>query len=188
MVSTKDSPGAFDGMVRAEPDEPVFTLRAHDLLASGLVAEWAARKRKLILTDTKMSEEKRRIELIQCREADEIAFAMSDWRAGVTDEHAAVVPDKPAPTYSGNVTDPAEIEAKARHDAVKGAATRLHNSVAEITDAVALLVPYGWDPERAAALNAAGQIRVVATAVEPKRIGYAVTDQDRERAAAKAGK
>lgn len=182
MVSTKEHPGAFDGMERALPGEPVFTLRAHDVLAAPLVHEWVARKRHLI-THSDMPEEKRTAELIQCREAEEIAFAMADWHSGM----AEAEPEKPKPGYTGHQSDAAELEAKARWDAIKGAATRLHNSVAEITEAAELLEPYGWEPERTAALNAAGQVKAVAAAVEPKRIGYAVTDQDRERAAAKVG-
>jgi hypothetical protein len=45
--------------------------------------------------------------------------------------------------------DPAEAIAKARHDAIKGAATRLHNSAAEISDVAEMLEPYGWAAERA---------------------------------------
>lgn len=44
-MSTKDAPGPFDGMARALPGEPVFTLRAHDPLAPGLVLEWVDRRR-----------------------------------------------------------------------------------------------------------------------------------------------
>lgn len=83
MVSTKESPGAFDGMERAQPGEPVFTLRAHDPLAAALVHEWVSRKRDLILKSD-LTEEKRKIELIQCREAEEIAFAMRDWHDGLS--------------------------------------------------------------------------------------------------------
>lgn len=45
-MSTKMEPGPFDGMAKAAPDEPVFTLRAHDPLAPGLVHEWVRLRRE----------------------------------------------------------------------------------------------------------------------------------------------
>lgn len=83
-MSTKTEPGPFDGMARAEPDEPVFTLRAHDPLAPGLVHEWVDRRRKAIreaFTRGEMSEAKRELELIQCKEAEELAWSMAQGRA-----------------------------------------------------------------------------------------------------------
>ena len=181
MVSTKKNPGEFDGMERALDDEPVFTLRAHDILAYRLVMFWVKLKRRLVLRSD-LPEEKQRKELIQCREAEEIAFAMKEWRAGMIP--AKVRDDKPVrPTYSGNTDDPAEIEAKKRWQTVKNATTRLYNSIAEISTAIEGLEPYGWDSERAALSAQLDLLKLTAEDIRPKRPGYAVTEADRLRAA-----
>src|SRR5690242_3716275 len=108
MVSTKDSPGAFDGMERAAPGEPVFTLRAHDRLSTELVLEWCARKRELILADRAIGDGKRALELIQVRDAEEIAWAMADWRDGRPTEDEPEKPKSAPVTYSGNELDAEE--------------------------------------------------------------------------------
>ena len=41
-MSTKANPGAFDTYAAAEPNEPIFTLRANDPHASSLVFAWGA--------------------------------------------------------------------------------------------------------------------------------------------------
>lgn len=84
-MSTKEAPGPFDGMERARPGEPVFTLRAHDPLAPGLVHEWVDRRRKAIreaFGREEITEAKRELELLQCREAEELAWSMEAWRKG----------------------------------------------------------------------------------------------------------
>lgn len=98
MVSTKENPGAFDGMERAAPNEPIFTLRAHDPLAADLVHEWVSRKRTMI-NHSNMTDEKRKIELVQCREAEEIAWAMSSW--GKAHDEAEADNSEPVKSYSG---------------------------------------------------------------------------------------
>lgn len=40
-MGTKRQPGAWDCYDRAHPDEPIFTLRANDPLASAIVDAWA---------------------------------------------------------------------------------------------------------------------------------------------------
>ena len=40
-MSTKINPGEYDCYLAAEPTEPIFTLRANDVLAPGLVRGWA---------------------------------------------------------------------------------------------------------------------------------------------------
>ena len=124
-MSTKTEPGPFDGLERAQPDEPVFTLRAHDVLAAPLVHEWVRRRREAIIKGD-LPPEKEELELIQCREAEEVAFAMVDWRNGVD----SVKPDaeeKPEanPLYSGHTSSAEELAAKERHDVVKGASNAL---------------------------------------------------------------
>ena len=42
-MATKRNPGRFDCYAAADPDEPLFVLRANDPLASALVRDWAIR-------------------------------------------------------------------------------------------------------------------------------------------------
>lgn len=41
-MGTKNNPGKYDCYGKAEPDEPIFTLRSKDVAAEYLVAAWAA--------------------------------------------------------------------------------------------------------------------------------------------------
>jgi hypothetical protein len=43
-MGTKENPGPYDAMAKAEPDEPYFTLLARDPDASTLIREWATRR------------------------------------------------------------------------------------------------------------------------------------------------
>lgn len=42
-MATKNNPGAFDCYANADPDEPIFVLKATDPLAPGTVRMWASR-------------------------------------------------------------------------------------------------------------------------------------------------
>lgn len=172
MVSTKEQPGAFDGMQRAEPDEPVFTLRAHDRLSTELVLEWANRRRELILASD-MPDGKRALELIQVRDAEEIAWAMQDWREGRKDDPAETPAQSAPVSYSGHQMTDEEMAAKVRHDALKGAASILHNAVAEIKDVADTLIALGFQNQGASLDDAIAIVRDVAHTVQPKRASYA---------------
>lgn len=179
-MSTKTEPGPFDGLERAQPDEPVFTLRAHDVLAAPLVHEWVRRRREAIIKGD-LSPEKEELELIQCREAEEVAFAMVDWRKGVD----STKPDpeektKANPLYSGHTSSAEELAAKARHDVVKGASSALHNALSEVTDAAASLEQYGYAAERGVILRAADWLKAVANHIAPKRASYSTVDPEPE--------
>lgn len=170
MVSTKENPGAFDGLERAAPDEPVFTLRAHDVLAAELVLEWVARKRKLIQS-TRMSAAKREIELIQCRDAEEIAFAMQEYRAGIVEVPAEE--EKTPKRISTNQMSKRELAAKQRFDSIKEASQKLNNAVADINDAVPLLKPYGFVRHCGALMTLHDKLKARAADIRPKRSSYA---------------
>lgn len=171
MTSTKSEPGAFDGMERAAPDEPVFTLRAHDPLAAALVHEWVRQRREAI-NGADLPEAKRELELIQCREAEEIAWSMEDWRKGVVAAEANA-PKEDARATTEALSE-AELEAKHRYDTVKGAVGTLNNAVAEVTEAAGALEPLGFPTERAAILAAASYLKDVSAHIAPKRASYYV--------------
>lgn len=174
MTSTKAEPGAFDGMERAAPDEPVFTLRAKDPLAAILVREWVALRRASITSayeHGQIPEAKRELELIQCREAEEIAFQMEDWQSGnVTAEEA---PKEEARATTEAMSE-AELAAKARYDTIKAAVSTLNNAVAEVTGAAEALEPLGFPTERAAIHAAANYLKDVSAHIAPKRASYYV--------------
>lgn len=170
-MNTKADPSYFDGMERAEPDEPVFPLRAKDDLAAPLVRDWVDRRRKQILS-ADLPDDKRRLELMQCTDADLIAAAMDDWRAGRKDQDAEIPQAAKTPRYSGNETDPDELAAKLHFDAQKEAARRLDNIVAELVDVAKLL--HDLDITHSAGVEATAVLmKGVAEDIRPKRASYA---------------
>lgn len=183
MTSTKENPGPFDGLERAEPDEPVFPLRAHDPLAADLVRQWIDRKRQMMVSqfhEGQIDEEKYRLEMIQCAEADEIAMAMDDWREGRSDEPAPVEVEpekKQEPKYSGHEDTQEEIEARDQYLLIKAASTQLRNAVGEVTFACEKLASYGFQPERAICLAMRSGLNNVASHIEPKRASYHVGEE-----------
>lgn len=175
-MSTKQEPGPFDGMARARPDEPVFTLRAHDPLAAALVHQWVAQRRAAIrLAD--LSPEKEELELLQCREAEELAWSMDAWRKGEIGKLAEALEEGAAPpaAYSGHTASDEELAAKVRYDAIKAAGSLLNNAIAGITDAATdHLAPHGFPHERAVILTVADRLKAVSSHIAPKRASYAV--------------
>jgi hypothetical protein len=185
-MSTKEMPGPFDGMARAEPDEPVFTLRAHDPLAPGLVHEWVDRRRKAIreaFGREEITEAKRELELLQCREAEELAWSMEAWRKGEIGKLAEALEERAAPpaAYSGHTASDEELAAKVRYDAIKAAGSLLSNAIAGITDAATdHLAPHGFQHERAVILTVADRLKAVASHIAPRRASYAAGEPELE--------
>lgn len=178
-MSTKTEPGPFDGMARAEPDEPVFTLRAHDPLAPGLVHEWVDRRRKVIreaFAREEITEAKRELELLQCREAEELAWSMDAWRKGEIAQIAEALEAEAAkPSHGGVTKSEDELAAKALYDAIRAACQLINNAVAGATDAATdHLAPHGFLHERAAILAVVDRLKAVSSHIGPKRASYAV--------------
>lgn len=69
-----------------------------------------------------------------------------------------------------------------RHDAHKDAAQCLCNAAYEVNEAADKLEPYGWDVERDNIIRLRYEINEICTVIAPKRTGYHVTDEDREKA------
>jgi len=74
-MGTKNDPGIFDCYADAEPDEPIFVLRAKDASAPMLVRMWAFMRLLLIEADAKPMSD-----LDACTEANRCAMAMEQWR------------------------------------------------------------------------------------------------------------
>lgn len=180
MTNTKAEPGYFDGLQRAEEDEPVFPLRAHDVLSDGLVNDWSDRKRALILKAFEAGEidaAKKALELEQCRDADAIAMDMIAWRKGQAE--AAPVEEAKAskPTYSGHAKTEEEIAAKALYDLTTDTVRALDNATAIVSEAAGARLP-DWDRGAITVLNYAGSLlKAVADHIRPKRRSYAIGDE-----------
>lgn len=171
-MSTKEEPGPFDGLERAKPGEPVFTLQGGDPLASRLVRIWVWQARKAALRNRALTDEERGGKLIKIREAEVIAEDMEEYRTGHAPEPAADAADK-TPRYSGHTSTPEEIEAKRRFYTVKIASERLHNSVAEIVEAATALEALDaelYPTERL--INISDDLKELAMDVTPKRASY----------------
>lgn len=67
-MGTKNNPSQFDCYTNAEPDEPIFVLRASDPLASGLVRDWGMGRDQTVGDTTRVDE------------AFAVADAMDAWR------------------------------------------------------------------------------------------------------------
>lgn len=76
-MGTKNDPGKYDCHGKAAPDEPIFTLRAKDMLAPFVVRQWALAyheyHKRGIISSKKFEQEK-------FDEAMACADAMEEWR------------------------------------------------------------------------------------------------------------
>jgi hypothetical protein len=175
-MSTKDEPGPFDGLERAEPGEPVFPLRAKDPLAATLVRQWVDWRRTMINHDRDMPDAKRELELIQCREAEDVAFAMDEWRAGLSSkEQPGPEAKKGVPTGQDMTAE--ELAVKERFDALRSAGEKVSNAIGIIGDAADLLrferLSGHYDPDARRLLHLADKLRLAAEQFRPKRASYA---------------
>jgi len=183
-MSTKSEPGPFDGMAKAAPDEPVFTLRAHDPLAPWLVKAWVWQRRQFILLQHhkgEITDAKRAVELLQCKEAEEIAWAMERWH--LQEEEAGDAPpaterDRARTMMGATLTSEEELAARARYEAIKRAGAILGNAIAGVHEvATEVLAPLGLETERAVLLLSHERIKAVAAHIAPKRASYHPGDE-----------
>lgn len=176
-MSTKEQPGPFDGMVKAAPDEPVFTLRAHDPIAPDRIHDWVELKRKSIRkahADGEISDAKRKLELIQCKEAEEIAWQMVSWRKGEHATQADLVEkmDQEA-SYSGHKASDAERVARKQYEAIKRAVTLIQNGIAAINAAGEdELATLGMASEVAEIASCRDRLAALSKHIAPKRASY----------------
>lgn len=88
MVGTASTPGAYDPLASARPDEPIFSLMARDPDAPPTVTFWAQLRRNRAIkrygTDPKREKDRKALnaEFLQCAEAEEVAMVMTEWRKG----------------------------------------------------------------------------------------------------------
>jgi hypothetical protein len=87
-VGTKNNPGQYDCYAKAEPDEPIFTLRGKDVSAPYLVQLWTFVRRgefdRAARVVESMKNDPRILALVgECEKFDEAldcALAMREWR------------------------------------------------------------------------------------------------------------
>lgn len=177
-MSTKEHPGPFDGMAKAAPDEPVFTLRAHDPLAAILVRQWVELRRQDIRTrfaDGAITEKKRDLEMIQCREAEELSWTMEDYRkreiSGIANEIASNAKDaEAAKTYSNHEHTDEEIKARDDFKALERADRLVSNSAASTREAGdEVLALLGMHNERAALVVLSELLKAISNHLRPDR-------------------
>lgn len=138
--NTIDQPGAFDAISKARPGEPLFALLGRDELAAPLVMEWADRNRRRAMS-ADLPDEKRRAELLQSAEAEEIAFNMAAYAKEQPAE--PVVTGSARPAYSGFQPGAEMVAAKIATDARVAAARCLDEAAAQIATALELCKTHG---------------------------------------------
>lgn len=143
MTSTIETPGAFDALEKAKPDEPIFPLLAHDPCAPGAITEWCRLRRNWALkiwgADDASAADKVRLaaELAQCANAEAIALQMTDWAS----EHAEVEGQRSSyQELARSVEEVAEAERRKRRDS---AVRHLREAAYHYCEARDLLVDLG---------------------------------------------
>ena len=169
--ATKAHPGPFDAFDKAEPDELIFTLLERDPVAPETILHWVDLTRRWARENLK-DEDKLKAKLIQCTEAEFIAYRMRDRQQGKEGRHAPAIRAK----YSGQ-TGAEELE----EIKLKDQAKRLTTLLAEAAYSAGLAVEHmrehhGADPEMAEDLGklqeAQAVIRMLSMRYSPHRKHY----------------
>lgn len=143
LVSTIEAPGEFDALTKLRPGEPYFALIGRDRLAAKLVLDWARLNRERADADHlagRISDDEHIREMRKSTQAETVGWAMQAYkngqplnspqvdRSGVTAEH-----------YSGHRLDPETAERdKCQTDLIR-ASSHIHNAIAYLADAKAIL-------------------------------------------------
>lgn len=187
-ISTKDTPGPFDGFETAKPGEPIFTLQGGDPLGGPLVLLWASLARRRALGSspdpmlyTKLCQAMLPVEeakvaalLIKAREAENIGWAMGEYLRGEVEK-----PREDRASYSGEELTEEAMAAVDRARALKAAESKLHNALAEANEqAEALDALGGVEPMAIDMIRAAVEVlKKAAEIVGPKRPAYMTPEQ-----------
>lgn len=170
-TNTLAEPGPFDPTEKMAPDEPMFTLAGHDPDAPETVHFWVGlrRKRALAMDDADAA----RAELIQCTDAEMIAFEMQRWRKGLPAEDTSAV--KRA-SYSGHTATEAVRAEIALKELVGAGLAHLREAAYHIGEAHTKLGKAGvLEPgDMIALLEHMEAINAIAHAHAPKRPDFRV--------------
>lgn len=110
ILPTIEHPGPFDALEKADPNEPMFPLLGRDADAPATITEWCRlrRNRAIRKYGTDPAEGSReqlllKAELEQCRNAEEIAIGMAEYRLNL-----AAPKDQPEAKADAEVAKTAE--------------------------------------------------------------------------------
>lgn len=170
VINTVEAPSEFDALVKLRPGEPYFAMIGRDRYAPVLLNQWADNNRRRAYLDFeagKINDEKLEAELRQSTQAEMIAWAMQEYKAGYVEPDA---PPAVAPVYySGNIL-PAETAA--RDEAVKaqaGAARKLHNCIAELAEAAKMIEGLGFGEDEGELNYMVEKLKIRAANITPAR-------------------
>lgn len=163
-VNTIEQPGEFDVLLKLKPGQPYFTLVGGDPIAEAMTLVWAIRNRSLALHDDTLSEKDRERELRKSSQAEDIAWAMKDYRTG---QKRPPVDTGPKTVHISNLpeeTKARDAEQRTRADFAR----RCHNAIGELTDGIEELDPIdGLSASETSLLLE--ELRRIADVVSPKR-------------------
>jgi hypothetical protein len=164
-ISTKETPGPFDGFERAKPGEPILTLQGGDPLGGPLVHVWVALERMRAgvgkpdpaiferalkaAQGSLVPEAKAEALLLRATEAERIGWAMDEYRLGYVER-----PSEERASYNGTERTAEARAAAQESEARVKASGKLSNSVAESNDVAELARSLGMD-ELGAMIDAA---------------------------------
>lgn len=177
-ISTKETPGPFDGFASAKAGEPIFTLQGGDPLAWRLVGVWVWRVRKMALSlrgskpKDKKAQKQADSMLIKATEAERIGWAMKEYLRGAAGE----LDKKPKAeaSYSGYVEPDDVIARRERSAALMALAKNLEEAKYYVNETALGLDALGEHPEAASALREiVPQLDGIAKSIRPNRDGNA---------------
>ena len=167
MTSTRDEIGAYDALVKAKPDEPIFTLLGHDPDAPGAILHWVDLRRARLLAAEWRDPADLREELIQCTEAEMVAHEFRRWR---TDMPATdTTTPKRGAAYTGRQQSAEELSAAERSTMLAEALAHLREAAFHICEAKASFATLGLDNITLAVIEAS--VNEIADEHAPKRPG-----------------
>lgn len=175
VASTIDRAGDYDALATAKSGEPLFPLQGGDPFAWPSVMHWVglARAEAQRLMDQAAAErsKRKRDKLIaeakrlrqKANNAEEVAWEMQEYLRGETADE----PETVKASYSGNDADPE----RKKLAALVGAADRIYNSIAELTDAADMVATNSPEHEsQADALRLfVDSLKDVVAGIEPRR-------------------
>lgn len=163
LISTRDRPGLYDGLISAKPGEPIFVLQGGDPFAPPSIASWVTLMREAGLAEA--DKKKAAAMLRKATAAEQVIWAMKAYQRG-----EVAVTSTGRDSYSGWKTDEAGEAALERRDILIKGADKLHNSLAEallIADALAKLREF---PEAEVRIReAVAMLKESALDIEPRR-------------------
>jgi hypothetical protein len=175
MTSTIDEPGAFDALEKALPGEPMFPLLGRDECAPAAITEWCRLRRNRAMKlygDSLNATDKELLvaELVQCKNAEEVALEMGEWRK------AESTPVADRPTYNEVIKSAEEIASADKRTRREQAVRHFREAAYHISEAHEILGALEILPHETGETltGALGYINALADEYQIKRDQYAV--------------